>query len=248
MFLRCWRHRRLLQVHRIDDAQWRACHARLSFLQRLTPEEDVRLRALCVIFLHEKDIVPAASANLDSMLTLAIAMQACLPILNLDIDYYNDWRSVVVYPREFVPQREYLDDAGVVHTTRYPVLAESWLQGPIILSAADVVSDDDVNIVIHECAHKLDMLNGDANGFPPLHRTMDANQWSRDFQAAYDELCARVDADEDTMMDPYAAESPGEFFAVASEMFFQFPTELQTEFPAIYRQLRRFYRQDPLGI
>jgi Mlc titration factor MtfA (ptsG expression regulator) len=91
------------------------------------------------------------------------------------------------------------------------------------------------------------MLNGDANGFPPLHRGMDAAAWARDFGAAYEDLCARVDAGEDTPIDPYATYDPGEFFAVLTEAFFETPQVVHAEYPAIYAQLRQFYRQHPLA-
>jgi Mlc titration factor MtfA (ptsG expression regulator) len=99
--------------------------------------------------------------------------------------------------------------------------------------------------VIHEFAHKLDMLNGDANGFPPLHKGMSRADWSRAFSAAFDDLVRRVEAGEETEIDPYAAESPAEFFAVISEAFFEIPDLLRTVYPEVYRQLSLFYRQDP---
>jgi hypothetical protein len=99
--------------------------------------------------------------------------------------------------------------------------------------------------VIHEFAHKLDMLNGDANGFPPLHADMVPQRWSSVFSAAYDDFCARVERREDTAIDPYAAENPGEFFAVVSEAFFEAPAAVSGEYPEVYGQLVSFYRQDP---
>jgi hypothetical protein len=137
---------------------------------------------------------------------------------------------------------------GVVHQGDEPYSGEAWLGGPVVLSWADIQTSeysDGVNVVIHEFAHKLDMLNGDANGFPPLHAEMDREAWSMTFRAAYEDFCARVDADEDTPIDPYASESPGEFFAVLSEAFFETPDVVQDEYPAVYAQLAAFYRQDP---
>lgn len=245
MIFRRWRRRRILQHERIDDAHWRETLALLPLLQRLTRDEMQRLRELTLLFLHEKHMTPAAGAEIDDILRLCIAAQACLPILNLGLDHYGDWSSIVVYPHEFVPHREYVDDAGVVHSLRYPTLAEAWLQGPVILSAADIVPQDEMNIVIHECAHKLDMRNGDASGFPPLHRDMSGKRWSEVFQTAYADFCRRVDAAEATAIDPYAGEAPAEFFAVASEIFFQSPRILHSSYPAVYEQLQLFYRQDP---
>ncbi|MOA34495.1 Protein MtfA [compost metagenome] len=101
--------------------------------------------------------------------------------------------------------------------------------------------------MIHELAHKLDMLNGGANGQPPLHPDMRGDAWASAMQAAYDRLNAELDRDPDaaTAIDPYAAENPAEFFAVASEYFFSAPDLLQDAFPAVYAQLGQFYRQDP---
>ena len=139
------------------------------------------------------------------------------------------------------------DEYGVVHESHEPHAGEAWLQGPVILSWAEVAQmrDDGVNVVIHEFAHKLDMLNGDANGYPPLHSDMDRNRWSGIFSAAYDDFCDRVDREQPTAIDPYAAESPGEFFAVVSEAFFELPETVRESYPEVYKQLVAFYRQDP---
>ncbi|ECA4546870.1 zinc-dependent peptidase, partial [Salmonella enterica subsp. enterica serovar Typhimurium] len=125
------------------------------------------------------------------------------------------------------------------------------LQGPVVLAWPGVVGGggwDAYNLVIHELAHKLDMLNGDANGLPPLHAGMRIGDWASAMQAAYDEMNALLDRDPDaqTAIDPYAAEDPAEFFAVTSEYFFTAPDLLHEAYPAVYRQLQLFYRQDPL--
>ena len=103
------------------------------------------------------------------------------------------------------------------------------------------------NLVIHELAHKLDMLNGDANGLPPLHSDMRVSDWATAMQQAYDDLNRQLDRnpDAETAIDPYAAENPAEFFAVTSEYFFTAPDLLVQAYPEVYAQLRGFYRQDP---
>lgn len=246
--LKLWRRRRLLQRHALPDAEWSAAVAALPLLRRLSADERQRLRELATLFLHEKDVSGAVGYRLRQDVRLKIAAQACLPILNLGLEYYAGWVSVIVYPDEFVPEHEYMDESGVVHVTRDVMIGESWERGPVILSAADAERSgnvDGVNVVIHEFAHKLDMLNGRADGFPPLHAGMSSAAWSHAFSTAYEDFCARVDAAEDTAIDPYAAENPAEFFAVLSEVFFELPQVLQQEYPAIYRQLSAFYRQDP---
>lgn len=244
--IRRWRRARIISRASLDPALWRQTLERLEFLRGLSDAERERLRQSVILFLHQKSIRGAGGLELDAGMQLLIAAQACILILNLDVDYYRGWVEVIVYPDEFVPKIEFTDEAGVVHTEREPHAGEAWLQGPVILSWADVAPGiDGVNVVIHEFAHKLDMLNGDANGFPPLHRGMAREAWSQVFASAYADFCRRVDADEEVAIDPYAAESPGEFFAVMSEAFFELPLAVSGLYPQVYDQLRLFYRQDP---
>ena len=230
-----------------DEAMWQSVISRFAFLGMLDADERERLRELARLFLKTKQISGAAGLDLDPEMRLVIAVQACLPVLNLGLDYYKDWVEVIVYPGDFVPEREYIDENGVVHRTREPMQGEAWLQGPVILSweAAEYGRGEGVNVVIHEFAHKLDMLNGEPNGFPPLHQNMSRTEWSKAFSAAYADFCARVDSGEDTAIDPYAAENPAEFFAVLSEVFFETPLLLKRSYPQVYRQLAAFYRQEP---
>lgn len=223
--------------------------ARLAFLQNLTQGELARLRDWVVLFLHDKKFSAAGGLVLTDEMRAMIAAQACILILNLDLDYYDDWVEIIVYPDEFVPEHEYMDEAGVVHHVHDPLSGESWPHGPVILSWADVGGEavHGYSVVIHEFAHKLDMRNGEANGFPQLHADMNRLEWSTAFSAAYEDFCARVDADVDTEIDPYAAESPAEFFAVLSEAFFTMPHSVRESYPAVYQQLALFYRQDPLA-
>ncbi len=247
---RRWRRRRIIERAGLDPALWQQTLAQLPFLRDLTPAENERLRQTVILFLHDKSIHGAGGLVLDAAMPLLIAAQACILILNLDIDYYAGWVEVIVYPDEFVPTMEYVDEDGIVHTDHAPRAGEAWLQGPLILSWADVApraGGEGVNVVIHEFAHKLDMLNGDANGFPPLHAGMNRRDWVGAFEAAYSDFCRRVEADEETRIDPYAAESPAEFFAVLSEAFFEIPAVVHADYPEIYAQLQQFYKQHPLA-
>jgi Mlc titration factor MtfA (ptsG expression regulator) len=243
-----WRRRRTLRQHALSDALWTGVVGRLSFLHGLTQQELQRLREWVTLFLRAKRISAAGGLMLTDDMRVTIAAQACMPILNLDLDYYDGWVEIIVYPEEFVPEYEYMDEDGLVHHVREPMSGEAWLGGPVILSWHDASRGHEVdgyNVVIHEFAHKLDMLNGDANGFPPLHAGMSRQAWSAAFGAAYEELRGRVDAGEDTAIDPYAAETPGEFFAVISEAFFETPLVAKESYPDVYAQLSLFYRQDP---
>jgi hypothetical protein len=179
-----------------------------------------------------------------------IALQACALTLNLDPRYYAGWENVIVYPDEFVTGLEYEDEAGVVHRRDEPLAGEAIPGGPVILSWPDVAASADwsstgMNLVIHEFAHKIDMRSGEANGSPPLHPEMSRHAWQKAMTAAYENFRTRVHDGENTEIDPYAAESPAEFFAVLSEVFFAEPTLLRVEYPTVYRLFTQFYRQDP---
>jgi len=136
----------------------------------------------------------------------------------------------------------------LIHSRREILSGEAWERGPVVLSWADVAASgtcDGYNAVIHEMAHKLDALNGMANGLPPLHKGMSVTSWAKTFSSAYEGFCQRVDGNEETLIDPYAAEAPEEFFAVMSEHFFETPDLLKREYSEVYAQLKEFYRQDP---
>jgi Mlc titration factor MtfA (ptsG expression regulator) len=249
-WFRRWRRSRILRRATLDEELWRAVLERYAFLRALSAEERARLRDWVVLFLHEKSIVGAGRLAMRDEMRVCIAAQACMLILNLDLDCYRGWVEVIVYPDEFVVEYEFVDEDGVAHRVEEPMTGESWLAGPVILSWADARHggrDTGYNVVLHEFAHKLDMLNGDANGFPPLHPGMDRAAWTQVFRSAYEGFCARLERREDTRIDEYAAENPAEFFAVLSEAFFETPEAVHAEYPAVYRQLSLFYRQDPMS-
>lgn len=234
----------------IAASEFDAAVARLPILMGLNTEELARLRRMASLFIHTKFFTAAGGAEISRSTQLAIALQACLLILNLDEHSYQGWREIVLYPNAFLRPQQEIDAAGVVHSSRDILSGESWHSGPLVLSIDDALAggqDSGHNVVLHEFAHKLDMLNGIADGFPPLHRGMDSVSWERDFSAAYADFQSRVDRGEITAINPYAATQPAEFFAVLSEVFFETPAILQLEYPKVYTQLREFYRQDPLS-
>lgn len=241
-----WRRQHTAASFEVDDATWLRVEATLPFLDFLEPDEGDRLRMLALEFLADKQIAGAHGLEVGNDMRLAIALQACLPILNLGLDAYDDWVGIVVYPGDFVIPRNEIDAAGVVHEFDDPVLGEAWQGGPVLISWFDYANElEGVNVVIHEFAHKLDMRTGEADGMPALHREMDARQWAQDFSDAFADFCARVDEGENTPLDPYGAEHPAEFFAVASEAFFETPLMLREEYAEVYDQLAAYYRLDP---
>jgi Mlc titration factor MtfA (ptsG expression regulator) len=257
----------------IPDALWESTLASLNFAARLDSEERRRLRTLAERLLAEKEMTAAGGLELSAAMQVSIAVQACLPILNLGIEWYRGWTSIVVYPSEFLVPRAITDEAGVVHEYVEPISGEAWDGGPLLLSWEDAHTGREqagaYNVVIHEFTHKIDMLNGDADGVPPLdrklHPTLDAQTWTATLRDALErlhaeldlierELPAGIEADDEAAdpyfahlpLDPYAAHSEGEFFAVSSEAFFVSPQRLHAAFPDWYALLAEFFRQDPL--
>jgi Mlc titration factor MtfA (ptsG expression regulator) len=250
----------------LDEGLWESATLPYLFMRGMPPADDERLRALASGFLATKQFSATHGLEITPFMHVQVAAQAVILVLELGLDWYEGWSDIIVYPGQFVPEREFVDETGVVHLVNDPLAGEAWLGGPVILSYEDVaLAGDEVarvagyNVVIHEFAHKLDMLNGEANGFPPLHKGMTLAAWKDVFSRAYDDFCRRVDeadakagadggaALDSLPIDSYAAESPAEFFAVASEAFFETPERLSPAYPAVYGQLGVFYRQDPLA-
>lgn len=245
-FLREWRRRRALKNARLDDDLWARVFRRLPFLRGLSADEDARLRELVVLFLAEKEMHGAHGLELSDDVRLAIAIQACLPILNLGLSAYDGWVGIIVYPGQFRVVKEEVDEDGVVHVYEDEQAGEAWPGGPVVLSWEDVgLSGAGYNVVIHEFAHKIHLDGAGDDDFPAPREGMDAQKWRDTLESAYDRFCAEVDAGRPTLVDEYAAEHPSEFFAVMSEAFFTDSAVLARDYPGLYEQLAAFYGQDP---
>lgn len=236
---------RIAEDDLLPDARWRETLARLPWVRGLDEVRSQRLRSLTLRFLREKTITPVDDLQLDDGQRTLLAALCCLPLLEFGAEGLHGWSQLIVYPDAFRVRRDHVDAAGVLHEWDDELAGESWDAGPLILSLADVLADlDDPDagccVAVHEMAHKLDALDGAMDGTPPLPRDWQ-RAWAADFQTAYDTFCARVDADEDTAIDPYAAESPEEFFAVCSEYHFSAPQLLHAELPRVAAHLQRLY-------
>lgn len=229
----------------VTPAQWQAAEARLPCLARLNPLQGERLRALALEFLDSKEFYGAQGFELQDGVMLAIALQACLPVLELGLAAYRDWVGIVVYPGDFVISRQIMDEYGVVHEFDDQVLGEAWEGGPVLLAwFDDPNATPGVNVVIHEFVHKLDMANGAVDGIPALPPGLSRKEWVGVMSGAYATHCAAVDRGDDTLLDPYGSQDQGEFFAVASECFFLAPGELKADNPALYSLLARYFGLD----
>ncbi|TQM17311.1 hypothetical protein FB548_0691 [Pseudoxanthomonas sp. 3HH-4] len=235
----------------IQDELWRTVTTDTPWVSALDDVRSDRLRGLAARFLHQKTITPLAGLSLDDAQRVQLAALCCLPLLEFGESGLRGWSQLIVYPDAFRVQRTHTDAAGVLHEWEDDLAGEAWDQGPLILSWADVQADlaePDAGfcVAVHEMAHKLDALDGELDGTPPLPGEWHG-RWARDFQRAYDDFCMQVDLGRETTIDPYAAEAPEEFFAVATEYHFSAPGVLADAMPEVAGHLRRFYGPSPLA-
>ncbi len=234
----------------IADDLWKRTLKRYPFLQRRDPAEAAELRRLTSLFLDRKEFTALGGLRLDNHVVVAIAAQACLPVLKLGLDRYDGFVGIVVHPDQVVARREVSDEDGVVHEYDELISGEAMDGGPVMLSWRDVRGAGQsaaagYNVVIHEFAHVLDMADGLADGVPLLPPQLPVAEWRALLEEDFERFVSRVDAGEDTALDPYGANSPDEFFAVASEAFFTVPTRMKGEHPALYAMFALYYQQDP---
>ena len=245
---RRWRDARVIRNNPIDERDWQAVLEQLPLLARLSPEDLARLRRLAVLFIHQKDFVGLRGQVLTGNMALLIALQACLPILNLGLEWYQGWQTVMVYPAAFRARRTQADASGIHHEVEHLLAGEAWQQAGVILSWDDTAHAgviDGHNLVIHEFVHKLDMLNGQADGFPPLRKDMSVAYWTESFTQAFQDFQQRIAEGSPVTIDRYGATNPAEFVAVTSEVFFETPEVLAKAYPDVYQNYRQLFDQDP---
>ena len=235
----------------IDPAHLRQARAGLPWLRGLGAQREARLHGLATEFLHEKTITPLQGLHLNDIQRLRLALLCCMPLMEFGREGLHGWSQLLVYPAAFRAHRSHLDAYGVLHEWDDELIGEAWDRGPEVLSWADVREDiaapcEGFCVAAHEVAHKLDALDGLMDGTPPLPRDWQ-RQWASDFQRSYDSFCVQVDAGTETDLDPYAAESPEEFFAVCTEYHFSDAARLRTAMPEVAAHLQRFYGPPPFA-
>lgn len=210
--------------------------------KELRPALEARVR----LFVAEKRFVGCGALEVTDAMRVAVAVPACLLVLNRDAHLYDELRSILIYPDEFVVREEF-DEDGVVVEGERTLSGQSWDTSRVILSWRDVQeAGEGYDVALHEFAHWLDEEEGSANGAPLLATRRDYDRWAKVMRRAYETLAERADAgDDSTLLDPYGAEDEAEFFAVATETFFGLPVELRDEDPELYEELARFYGLDP---
>ncbi|MCU0925474.1 MAG: zinc-dependent peptidase [Hydrogenophaga sp.] len=274
--LQSWLPRRIRPTPTIDEALWRQTLEALPFLAALSPREKSRLCELCGHFLQEKEFHGAHGLTITDSMALSIAAQACLPLLHMAppsggsardplqvLDWYGDFVGIVVQPGAAVAQREVTDGVGVVHRYREVLAGEAMDRGPVMLSWQEVsraaaLAPEGKNVVIHEFAHKLDMLGmahgQQPDGAPPLPNgfmgqpaAQGREHWHNTMQTAYANfreavnMAERFDG-EVPWLDDYAATNPAEFFAVSCEAYFVQRERFAVEFPELMPLYNGFFK------
>lgn len=218
-----------------------------ALFERMRPARHERLREHAALFIDDKRFHAAGDHLVDPDQQLAIAAMACIPVHRLGYRALRGWRDVIVYPGGFRSRREHHDETtGVVTEVNEDMIGEAWDRGPVVLSWADIAQDlaspfDGLNVVIHEIAHKLDMLDGSMNGTPKLPSGIPRKQWVAHMQDAFDGLVRMVEENVETRIDPYAAESVDEFFAVITEYHHSAPEQLARCMPDVAALMDRYY-------
>lgn len=232
--------------------QWRQIlQKRVPYFRYMPTDLQLQLKGHIQVFLDEKEFVGCEGVVITDEIKVTIAAQACLLILNRKTDYYPKLQTILVYPDNFIKRHQTQQPGGVVKDKTSVLAGESWEFGRVVLSwneskrGADIPNDGQ-NVVIHEFAHQLDQETGVANGAPILQKDQSYKQWSQAFMAEYQLLLQQVQRGEESLFDYYGATNPAEFFAVASEVFFEQAALMHQYYPKLYQQFIQYYKVDPV--
>lgn len=242
--------RQRIRSRPFPDAWRKILRTRVPLFRRLPTDLQLQLKKHIQVFVAEKVFVGCNGVEVTDDMRITIAAQACLLILNRPTDYYPGLRQILIYPSAFVVNKKQTDDAGVLQEQRQALAGESWTQGQVILSwedtqeGADII-DDGRNVVMHEFAHQLDQETGSANGAPVLRGRSDYQHWSSVLSKEFAALQSRALHHQHSLLSHYGATNPAEFFAVATEVFFEQPQQLAAESPELYNELRTVYCVNP---
>ena len=252
----------------IPDRMWQDTLVSFPFLARYGAVSLPALRRLTREFLDQKEFHGAGGLQISDAMAVAIAAQACLPVLHITaphsgLAWYSDFVGIVVHAGAVRARRETMDDAGIVHSYDEELTGEAMQDGPVTLSWQDVAdagrsAQSGYNVVIHEFVHKIDMRNGVADACPALasgfmgapSAAAARRAWSAALQTHYENFCDKLSiaerfGGEQPWLDPYAAHSIGEFFAVASEAYFVSPEYFARDFPALVTMFDAFFNPQP---
>jgi MtfA peptidase len=249
-WIKKWRRGRIAQA--AFPAPWLDyLHQNVPHYPLLAADQQQKLRRDTQVFVAEKNWEGCGGLTLTDEMRVTIAAQACLLALALDPTFFDSVLSILIYPREYVvPEARRLGGGETVAADVR--LGEAWYRGPVVLSWAEVIDDSrhlghGRNVVWHEFAHQLDMLDRASDGTPPLASREQYKRWSTVMSAELRNLRSALRLGRPTLIDPYGAANESEFFAVVTECFFDRPVQMRERHPELYGLLAEFYRQDTAG-
>ena len=251
LFKNRWRKKR---ASRPFPDQWLAALERNVPLYARLPECDrEELKRHILVFLAEKRFEGCGGLEMTDEIRLTIAAHACMLLLHRKTDYYPGLKSILVYPSAYVAPGARHFVGGIVLEGQDVRLGESWHHGSVVLSWDDVRRSagdvqDGQNVVFHEFAHQLDSSGGRGDSTPVLQDHSSFIAWARTLRRDYERFRRAVQYRRPEVLDEYGATNPAEFFAVATECFFERPRDLRQVHPGLYEELRRFYQQDPAAL
>ena len=244
------RHRKRLANQQFPGEWLRIIEKNVPFYKGLTAEDKTELQGHILVFLAEKSFEGCGGLEITDEIRITIAAQACLLLLHRKTDYYPGLSSILVYPRAFITRRATRLTSGAVSEAPETLAGESWTQGSVVLSWDDVrhgaaYIHNGHNVVFHEFAHQIDSSNGKGDSSALLKDRSSYIAWARALQKDYENLRRAAARNRRSFLDQYGATNPAEFFAVATEFFFEKPGELRKVHPDLYAELKQFYQQDP---
>ena len=222
----------------------------VPYYEQLSGDSRKELKKHILIFLSEKQIVGCRGLEITDEIRVTIAAQACMLLLGRQTDYYPHLKTIYVYPQAYVAKARRMVEGGIVLEGDEIRLGESWRRGAVVLSWDDVQRGsadihDGHNVVFHEFAHQIDSSSGKGDNSEVLKKRSAYITWARVLHESFEEHCQAVDNNERTLLSSYGATNPAEFFAVATENFFEQSKKLKCKHPDLYEQLKAFYHQDP---
>ena len=247
-----------LRKGKIPLSLWHRAIEKMPIMSRYSASDRNHLRILATQILRKKKFHPVQGMLLTDQIMVMLATQVAIVIYGLEnpeddlsLDWIRNWQQIIIYPAPFQNGREnLLNYDGVSVSWKGFESGETSYQGEIIIDWQDdqphALHRNASQVLMHELAHKLDMLDGNINGHPPLHANMNETDWFEAFETAYEDLTRAARHGKETAINPYATTSPAEFFAVMTEYFFESPQTLEKSYPKVYQQLVAFYRQNPL--
>jgi Mlc titration factor MtfA (ptsG expression regulator) len=244
------RRRRALLAQPFPTAWIDVLQANVLLYSSFGTSEQERIRDYLRVFVAEKHWEGCGGLEMIDEVRVTIAAQVAILVLGLDEQLFRRVQSILVYPALYVAPGRTTNHAGLVEEESSARAGEAWYRGPVILSWPEVLSGgrletDGRNVVFHEFAHQLDMLNDrSVDGMPPLPTAEQSRRWAEVIGLHYRQLVHACERGQPTLLDCYGATSLAEFFAVATETFFMLPDALRHYHPALYAILRDFYRQD----